>query len=56
VERIWSRFVWLEPRKRAQLFLLGLLAGLPRVNCRTVAEHAGEAGPDWTQNLLRLQR
>jgi SRSO17 transposase len=34
------------------LFLLGLLAGLPRVNCWTIAEHAGETSPDGMQNLL----
>jgi SRSO17 transposase len=34
------------------LFLLGLLAGLPRVNCWTIAEHAGEVSPDGMQHLL----
>jgi SRSO17 transposase len=34
------------------LFLLGLLAGLPRVNCWTIAEHAGETSPDGMQHLL----
>ena len=34
------------------MFLLGLLAGLPRTNCWTIAEHAGEASPDGMQNLL----
>jgi SRSO17 transposase len=34
------------------LFLLGLLAGLPRVSCWTIAEHAGEVSPDGMQNLL----
>lgn len=41
-----------EPRRRVGLFLLGLLAGLPRVNCWTIAEHAGEVSPDGMQNLL----
>jgi hypothetical protein len=33
VERIACRFARVEPRRRVGLFLLGLLAGLPRVNC-----------------------
>ncbi len=32
--------------------MLGLLAGLPRVNCWTIAEHAGESTPDGMQHLL----
>lgn len=36
-ERIASRFARVEPRQRVGLFLLGLLAGLPRVNCWTIA-------------------
>jgi SRSO17 transposase len=30
----------------------GLLAPLPRKNCWTIAEHAGDAGPDGMQDLL----
>jgi SRSO17 transposase len=30
----------------------GLLADLPRKNCWTIAEHAGEASPDGMQHLL----
>lgn len=32
--------------------MLGLLADLPRKNCWTIAEHAGETSPDGMQNLL----
>jgi SRSO17 transposase len=32
--------------------LLGLLAGLPRSNCWTIAEHAGDTSPDGMQHLL----
>jgi hypothetical protein len=32
--------------------VLGLLADLPRRNCWTIAEWAGEATPDATQHLL----
>ncbi|MEX5638072.1 IS701 family transposase, partial [Parafrankia sp. FMc2] len=33
-------------------FLRGLMAGLPRVNCWTLAEHAGEASPGGMQHFL----
>jgi len=32
--------------------VLGLIAGLPRTNCWTLAEHAGEASPYAMQHLL----
>lgn len=32
--------------------MLGLLSDLPRKNCWTIAEWAGEATPDGTQHLL----
>lgn len=41
-----------EPRLRMRRFVLGLLAGLPRTNCWSLAEHAGEAGPRGMQRLL----
>jgi SRSO17 transposase len=50
--RVASRFSRVEPRRRARVFLLGLLAGLPRTNCWTLAEHAGDASPDGMQHLL----
>jgi SRSO17 transposase len=50
--RIAGRFARVEPRRRARRFLLGLLAGLPRTNCWTIAEYAGEASPDGMQDLL----
>jgi SRSO17 transposase len=33
-------------------FVLGLLADLPRKNCWTIAEYAGDASPDGMQHLL----
>src|ERR1044072_4879895 len=33
-------------------FVGGLLAGLPRVNCWSIAEHAGDAHPRGMQRLL----
>jgi SRSO17 transposase len=32
--------------------VLGLLAELPRKNCWTIAEHAGDPSPDGMQHLL----
>src|SRR4051794_16695793 len=42
----------IECRGRVRGFLLGLLADLPRKNCWTLAEHAGEGTPDGMQHLL----
>jgi SRSO17 transposase len=50
--RIGGRFGRVEPRRRAAAFVRGLLAGLPRVNCWTIAEHAGERCPRGMQRLL----
>jgi SRSO17 transposase len=47
-----GRFARVEPRRRARAFVLGLLAGLRRKNCWTIAEHAGDATPDGMQHLL----
>jgi SRSO17 transposase len=41
-----------EPRRRAWAFVQGLLADLPRKNCWTIAEHAGDPSPDGMQHLL----
>ena len=50
--RIGGRFRRVEPRRRARAFVLGLLAELPRKNCWTIAEHAGDPSPDGMQHLL----
>jgi SRSO17 transposase len=50
--RVAGRFGRVEPRWRARAFVLGLLAELPRKNCWTLAEHAGDASPDGMQHLL----
>jgi SRSO17 transposase len=52
IGRIAGRFARVEPRRRVRGFLLGLLAGLPRVNCWTLAEYAGDVSPDGMQHLL----
>ena len=50
--RIAGRFKRVEPRRRAGRLVLGLLSDLPRKNCWTMAEWAGEAGPHGMQHLL----
>jgi SRSO17 transposase len=50
--RVAGRFRRVEPRRRARAFVLGLLAALPRKNCWSIAEHAGEAAPDGMRHLL----
>jgi SRSO17 transposase len=54
--RVAGRFARVEPRRRAGRFMLGLLAGLGRTTCWSIAEHAGEASPDGMQHLLRKAR
>jgi SRSO17 transposase len=39
-------------RRRARAFVRGLLSDLPRKNCWTIAEHAGDPSPDGMQHLL----
>lgn len=50
--RIAGRFVRVGPRRRVRQLVLGLLSDLPRKNCRTLAEHAGDATPDGMRHLL----
>ena len=50
--RVGGRFARVEPRRRMAAFVRGLLAGMPRVNCWSIAEHAGDAGPRGMQRLL----
>jgi SRSO17 transposase len=50
--RVAGRFGRVEPRRRARALVLGLLSDLPRKNCWTLAEHAGDASPDGMQHLL----
>lgn len=44
--RIAGRFARVEPRRRARELVLGLLSDLPRKNCWTLAEYAGDMTPD----------
>src|SRR6266540_336353 len=50
--RVAGRFARVELRRRARAFVRGLLSDLPRKNCWTIAEHAGDASPDGMQHLL----
>jgi SRSO17 transposase len=50
--RVAGRFPRGEPRRRIRGFVQGLSADLPRRNCWTIAEHAGDAGPDGMRHLL----
>ncbi|MFD6918443.1 IS701 family transposase [Streptomyces virginiae] len=50
--RIAGRFARVEPRLRAGRLVLGLLSDLPRKNCWTIAEWAGEDTPHGMQHLL----
>lgn len=47
-----GRIARVEPRLRARWLVLGLLSDLPRKNCWTIAEWAGEATPHGMQHLL----
>ena len=50
--RVAGRFARVEPRRRARALVRGLLSDLPRKNCWTIAEQAGDANPDGMQHLL----
>jgi SRSO17 transposase len=51
-DRISARFARHEPRQHAAALMLGLLSGLDRKNCWSIAEHRGERTPDGLQHLL----
>ena len=50
--RIGRRFARVESRGRAGRFLRGMMSGLQRVNCWTLAEHVGEGSPGPMQHFL----
>jgi hypothetical protein len=43
--RVGGRVFGVEPRQRLRQFVLGMLVGLPRTNCWSLAENVGEAHP-----------
>ena len=52
VDRIAPRFARYEPLRHASALMLGMVSGLDRKNCWTIAEHRGGATPDGLQHLL----
>ncbi|CCK65682.1 Transposase (fragment) [Mycobacterium canettii CIPT 140070017] len=52
VDRIAPRFPRYEPLRHASELMLGMVSGLDRKNCWTIAEHRGDATPDGLQHLL----
>ena len=51
-----ERFARVEPRRTARAYVVGLLSGVERKNCWWLAEHAGLAGPQSMQRLVRSAR
>jgi SRSO17 transposase len=56
IERIAPRFSRVEPRRRAQAYLRGLLAPVERKNGWQLAEAAGDRTPDGVQDFLSRMR
>jgi SRSO17 transposase len=56
LDRIESRFSRYEPLRHAAGLMLGMLSGLDRKNCWTIAEHRGDLTPDGLQHLLARAR
>ena len=52
LDRIRPRFTRFEPHRHAGRLVLGLLSGLDRKNCWTIAEQAGDMTPNGLQHLL----
>ena len=52
IDRIAPRFRRYEPLRHASTFILGLLSGLDRKNCWTIAEQQGQENPNKLQHLL----
>jgi len=52
VDLLAPRFTRYEPLRHAAALLQGLVSGLDRKNCWTIAEHRGQATPDGLQHLL----
>jgi len=52
IGRLGVHFTRVEPFAQAGKYVRGLLSDLPRKNCWTLAEYAGDATPDRMQRLL----
>jgi SRSO17 transposase len=49
-----GRFAQVESRRRARMYVLGLLSGAERKNSWTIAEQSGDLTPDGMQRLLNF--
>jgi hypothetical protein len=52
IDRIAPRFTRYESVRHAAGLMLGMISGLDRKNCWTIAEHRGGSSPDGLQHLL----
>ena len=52
LDRIAPRFARYEPLRHAGELMAGMVSGLDRKNCWTIAEHRGSSTPDGLQDLL----
>ena len=52
IDRIAPRFTRYEPVRHAAALIAGLVSGVARKNCWTIAEHRGHSSPDALQHLL----
>ncbi len=52
IDRIAPRFTRYEPLRHAGKLMAGMVSGLDRKNCWTIAEHRGNDTPDGLQHLL----
>lgn len=52
IDRVAPRFARFEPLRHAASLMAGMVSGLDRKNCLTIAEHRGAASPDGLQHLL----
>jgi hypothetical protein len=50
--RLGRHFARVEPLRQAGKYVRALMSDLPRKNCWTLAEYAGDATPDRMQRLL----
>jgi SRSO17 transposase len=56
LDRIAPRFARYEPLRHAGALMTGMVSGLDRKNCWTIAEHRGAVTPDGLQHLLARPR
>lgn len=52
MDRIAPRFARYEPLRHTGELMAGMVSGLDRKNCWTIAEHRGATTPDGLQHLL----